>query len=55
VLILGERLVEAHYRLIHELRIVGMKKEEWIDGVRSAVEELDESWLLYEKVRQWAI
>lgn len=32
-----------------------MKKEEWIDGVRSAVEELDESWLLYEKVRRQAI
>jgi hypothetical protein len=50
VLMLGEKLVESYYKMVHEFRVASLKREQWAEAVRDALEEFDSSWTLYEEV-----
>lgn len=50
VLLLGEKLVESYYKMIHEFRVASLRKEGWLGSIRAALEEFDSSWTLYEEV-----
>lgn len=47
---LGEKLVENYYKMIHEFRVAMLKRDGWSEAIRDALEEFDSSWTLYEEV-----
>lgn len=47
---LGEKLVENYYKMVHEFRVAMLKMDEWSETIRDALEEFDSSWTLYEQV-----
>lgn len=50
VLLLGEKLVENYYKMVHELRVATLKREGWKETIRDSLEEFDSSWTQYEEV-----
>lgn len=47
---LGEKLVENYYKMVHEFRVATLKRNGWSESIRDALEEFDSSWTLYEEV-----
>ena len=33
-MLLGEKLVECYYKMVHEFRVASIKREGWAEGIR---------------------